>query len=290
MGFLSRVSRGFVSAVPGLGTAVNVVDGARALGGSSPAAPVREGASSAWDVLSGERDYRRQKRDTAAARDYTAGREDTAYQRAMADLEQAGINPMLAGQLGGAGSSSPQVPQSRTAEGVSRIAGMAGSVLSGSVGAVNTLAQANLAKATSAKNLADAASITARLPSGIASEVALAGLRDAQAGMSTAHSAEATLRTDQQRTRWPQFHAEAAYYKEHGSRAVKADKIRNPWQSSSLLKMEPRDESGRTRFTFDSNINKAINSAAAALARGAQSVNVKAAPIRKRSGRVPYGR
>lgn len=224
---------------------------------SDAAGAIKDTASSAWDVFSGERDWRRQK----ALQEETWKREDSAFQRSAADLAAAGINPMLAGQLGPAHTSAP-VAQSRTAEGVGRIAGLAGGILSGSVNAVKSIAESGLARATSARQLADAASITARLPSGIAKDLALAALHSAQVPQAQASTAEsisrrrqADVRTAQMREEMPRFAAEAAYYKRYGQSAVLARENRNPWQTGLLVV----DQAGR------GPIQNTVNSASSVL-------------------------
>lgn len=233
--------------------------------GQAVGSAVSSGASSAWDVLSGNRDWKRQK----ALQETTWEREDSAYQRMMADLEAAGINPMMAGQLGGSPTSAP-VAKSHSAESVSRAVGLAGSILSGGSSAMKTLTELGLVKANTANTVANTAATVARLPVGIARDVAQTALINAQvpqAQASTAHTVQQTresqarteqtgVRTSQMRHEMPRFHAEADYYKRYGRSAVLADKNKNPWQSSMLV----ADQAGRS-------LPNAVNSASAVLSR-----------------------
>lgn len=192
---------------------------------------VASGASSAWDVLSGERDYRRQ----IANRDLSWAREDDYYSRVMKGLSEAGINPMMAGQLGSM-PSSPSTAQSHSAESVGRLASLAGSIASGGAGVAKTLTELGAIKANTAHTVAQTASEVQRLPVGIAKEVAQTALLEAQvpqAQASTAHSVQQTkesaarteqtgVRTSQMRHEMPRFHAEADYYRQYGKSAYVA--------------------------------------------------------------------
>lgn len=59
-------------------------------------------AGSAWDVLSGEADRRFSRDEAQKNRDFQENMRDTAHQAEMRDLAAAGLNPMMAAQLGGA--------------------------------------------------------------------------------------------------------------------------------------------------------------------------------------------
>lgn len=242
-------------------------------GGSAAA----DATTSAWDVLSGERDWRRQK----GLQEETWRREDTAVQRGQADLAAAGINPMLAGQYGGAPTSAPTA-RSHSAESVGRIASLAGGVLSGSVSAAKALTEVGAIKASTANTIANTARTISLLPHEMSREIAEVALKqamvpDVQAG--TAHKMQMTkessarteqtgVRTQQMRHELPKFASEADYYKRYGRSAVMARELRNPWQSSLLV----ADQAGR------GPVANAINSAATLLDR---SVNkLKTTPKR----------
>lgn len=240
-----------------------VGDAGQAVGGA-----VADAGGSAWDVLSGERDWRRQQKLQKLAWE----REDSAYQRMMKDLQAAGINPMMAGQLGGSPSSAP-VARSHSAESVGRTVGLAGSILSGGVGAMKGLTELGLIKANTANQIANTASTVAQLPVGIAKDVALTALTNAQVpkaqadtALSIQHGKESRARTEQtgvrtgqMRAEMPRFHAEADYYKRYGRSAVLARENRNPWQSGMLV----ADQAGRGPF------QNAVNSAAKVLEQSA---------------------
>lgn len=231
---------------------------------------VVDGASSAWDVMSGERDWRRQRK----LQEETWAREDSAFQRAMADLEKAGINPMLAGQLGGSPTSAP-VAKSHSAESVGRTLSLAGGVLAGSTSAAKAIAETGLARSSSARNLADAAAITARLPAGIAKDVAQAGLYNAQVPHTQAMTAESLSRRLREDSRFgyevPRLKADSDYHKRYGRSAVLAREIRNPWQAGMLV----ADQAGR------GPVERATNSAASVMARQSARLNVES--LRKKT-------
>lgn len=206
-----------------------------ALGGISDA------TSSAWDIMSGNRDYRR---DTAAADkawDREMGASNTSHQREMADLAAAGINPMLAGQMGGAGTPRAHVPQSHSAQSLSGSLGAASSVLGASAGAIGHLATAQAARAGSALSLAQAGDILRRQPGNIAHTAAQtmaanasAVASQAGAGLSRSHSAESVARTVSIENDRNRQKAESKYYHDFGRAGVMADKMRNPWQTAVL--------------------------------------------------------
>lgn len=183
-------------------------------------------SSSAWDVLSGERDYRRGKRDAIEARDWTAEREDNAIQRRQADLAAAGINPMIAGQIGGADASTYSVPRSNSAESVSRGLSLAGSVISGGVSAYKGVAEAGLIKANTARSLADTAIALKKVDPEIAAIVAGTAVQNATVPMHQSTTALNVAKTtgqkisnQQQRYIMPKFKTEGDYYRKYGINA-----------------------------------------------------------------------
>lgn len=286
MGWLDRVIGGTVGSVAGpiggllasgaskstdLNETVNDL-------GAAVGSGVGDAAGNAWDVFSGERDWRRQLKLYGLENE----REDNYYTRLMEGLREAGINPMMAGQLGSMPNDA-RTPSSHSAESWSKVAGMAGGILSGGVGAMKGLTELGLIKANTANQIANTASTVAHLPVGIAKDVALTALTNAQVPKAVADTAlsvqhgkesrarteQAGVRTSQMRSELPRFHAESKYYSRHGEHAVKADKIRNPWQNVQLV---PKSE--RTgRFNFDESLStglrESIHSASSVL--GAQA-------------------
>lgn len=228
---------------------------------------IKKGVSSAWDVLSGERDWRRQK----GLQEKAWEREDSSYQRLTADLEAAGINPMMAGQLGGSPTSAP-VARSHSAESVGRILSMAGGVASGSAGVMKTLTELGSIKANTAHTLADTARIVSHTPAGLSkliAETALSNALSTESGaripLHSAHTVEskartnqANVRTSQMKAEMPRFHAEADYYKRYGRGAVLARENRNPWQSSQLM-----------AHPVGNSLQAAVNSASTVMAKAA---------------------
>lgn len=234
----------------------------RVAGGYLPGAhrPLHEtgadAVSSAWDVLSGERDWRRQK----ALQEETWRREDSSVQRGQADLAAAGINPMLAGQYGGAPTSAPTA-KSHSAESVGRIASMAGSVLSGAVSAKKTLTELGLIKANTANTVANTANTINHMAPSVAKTVAQTALIDAQVpqtqadtALKVSHKAESDARTYKHKVEMPKYHSEADYYKRYGKSAFLARDLKNPWQAGMFMsdRMEPTINSASTL------LNKAV--------------------------------
>lgn len=267
----------------GQGFVNKVVEGVKDVGSS-----LAEGASSAWDVLSGERDWRRSKAAAEEARNWTAEREDTAIIRTMDQLKQAGINPMLAGQIGPAGSSASPVPTSHSASSWHSTLGLAGGLVKGGVDAVQGMANVGLIRANSAKSLAETASTLRRIDPDIARIMAATALDQARVPEVKAHTAESVSRTQMNRTRHkqmkyelPRFAAEHEYYKKYGRNAILARENKNPWQSSMLV-------GGQVGDGLQFAVPK-LNSAAAVLAaQAAKKIDRNVRPrARARSGSGP---
>ena len=220
------------------------------------ASSVKEGATSAWDVLSGERDYRRDRENFLENRDYLADREDSSYIRLMEQLKLAGINPMLAGQLSPPGVNATTPPSSHSAENVRGTLGMASSLFGAGINGITGLASAQASKAGSALSLAQAGATLSKLPGDIAHTAAqtvaaqsAALASDAAAGLSKAHSAESVARiplhaakaseakahtnllgatAENVALQRPQFAAEADFYRRYGRAGVAGQKITSP--------------------------------------------------------------
>lgn len=255
------------------------------------ASGVKEGATSAWDVLSGERDYRRNRRAFLENRDYTADREDTSYIRLMEQLKDAGINPMLAGQLSPPGVNSSSPPQSNTAAGTRDVLGLASKIFTSGIGGITGLATAQASRASSALSLAQASSTLSKLPGDIAHTAAQTVAADAaaqasmaSAGLSRAHSAESQARvplhrahvsesqvraekgkaeTSNIRLQKPKFAAEADFYRRYGIHGVSADKNRsvssvlnNPQASFDAVGNMVGNSARALNATFDSAVGK----------------------------------
>lgn len=242
MGFLSNIGN-VVKLATGTtksGVGEKVEDFTRPISDAGNA--VADFGSSAWDVLSGERDWRRAQKAAQDARDWTANREDTAVQRRQSDLLAAGINPMLAGAIGGADSSAAPVPQSHSAQSVQGAVSLAGGLLRGGVESVKGLADVGLIRANSARSLAETSVMLRKVDPEIARIVAATAVDQAQVpklradtALSTAHRHQANIRSQQMKYELPRFHAESEYYKRYGRNAVLARENRNPWQSSMLV-------------------------------------------------------
>lgn len=252
-------------------------------GATSAAGLIGNGLSSAWDVLSGERDYRRDRANFLENRDNTQNREDTSYVRLMEQLKQAGINPMLAGQLSPPGVGSHQPPTSHSGEGVRGALGLASQMFTSGISGITGLASAQASRASSAKSLADASSTLAQLPGQMAHTAAQTVAADASAiasqasaGLSRAHSAESEARipvhratagklvseTQLNKLREPQYQAEADFYRRYGRGAVLAREMKNPWQSAMLSAntVGQNMEAGGAINSLAANSARALNS------------------------------
>lgn len=209
--------------------------------GDDIADAVGDGLNSAWDVLSGERDYRRNKAATDLAWEREMGAANSEAQRRAADLARAGINPIQAGNLGGS-SPKAQVPQSHTAQALSGGVNSAVGVLGGLTSLRTAMASIPNLVAQTRKTNADAAFVEASTPKNLRNLDLQGPSIEANTAASVAladkHKADTDGRkvdTKIQRLRLPQFHAESEYYKRYGRNAILADKNRNPWQSAQLM-------------------------------------------------------
>lgn len=121
------------------------------------AGALKDSASSAWDVLSGERDWRRAQAEAQKNRDFQADQASKVHQTEMADLAAAGLNPMMAAQLGGNPAPSGSVAHaSQTAGSAAGLLDKGMGVLSGFANIKETLSRAALNRANSAKAVAEA--------------------------------------------------------------------------------------------------------------------------------------
>lgn len=255
-------------------------------GGFSPLSPLdaiaggtssdlKRGASSAWDVLSGERDWERQK----ALQEETWRREDTAVQRGQRDLAAAGINPMLAGQYGGAPTSAPTA-KSHSAESVGRIASMAGGVLSGAVNAKKALTELGLIRANTASTVANTANTINHMAPSVAKTVAQTALLEAQlpnmqadTALKHAQKVESGYRSYKHKIELPKYHSEADYYKRYGKSPFLARDLKNPWQASMFV---------------SDRVEPTINSASSLLNKAVKEVKIPRPKVKSMRS-TPYG-
>lgn len=111
-----------------------------------------ERQQNAWEMRANEQEYN--SAEAVKARDYNTQMSNTAWQRGTADMQAAGINPMLAFMKGGASSPEAKAPTSG-----SSLASGAGYPDNNIARDVNSAAQAKLAEANAEKAKAEAESI-----------------------------------------------------------------------------------------------------------------------------------
>lgn len=108
------------------------------------------------DLVGGLLNQEFQSDEASSSRDFQMNMSNTAYQRAMADMRAAGLNPMLAAHLGGA-----STPGGAQASGGSMNLGRS---LGEAAGASRVRAQEELTRAETEKTKAEEAEIRARTP------------------------------------------------------------------------------------------------------------------------------
>lgn len=212
-----------------------------------------DGLNSAWDVLSGERDWRRNKEEAERNREFQEYMSNTEAQRRAADLAAAGINPVMAGSL------QASTPSGSVAHGSNSQGAVSGAINSG-ISLLNGVTSLRKAMADIRKTNADADFVERSTPDNLKH----LALTIPQIEANTAESVGRThklatevdlnrLYADHQRARLPESQAIGDYYRQHGRQGVVAEKIRNPQQFAIL---------GGSSTISDMMGSKALNSAA----------------------------
>lgn len=209
---------------------------------------VTEGASTGWDIISGNRDARRNRAEAEKNRKWQEYMSNTEVQRRAKDLEAAGINPVMAGSMMAGTPSGSTAHSSNSAGALSGFINNATSIFSNIIGLKKAMAEIPQMEANTRKTLADANYVEASTPGNLrnldftgAFTQANTGkvLQDTMTGKATEdnvkqRTATEAIRTHQERLRLPQFHAEADWYRKHGSGGVTAEKIKGPVQAMGL--------------------------------------------------------
>lgn len=112
----------------------------------------KAGMSTMVDLLGSELEYRRDKKTASRQMHFQERMSNTAYQRAMADMQKAGINPIMVTKLGGA--STPTGAGFKSAD--------LGKLGSNTIQAHNAMSQARLAKANADLSQQDFDTLKAR--------------------------------------------------------------------------------------------------------------------------------
>lgn len=122
--------------------------------------PVTEAAGSAWDVLSGDRDRKFSADEAQKARDYQIWFEQNKHKLNAEGLESAGINPMLAGQIGSGSAASNVVAHASDNSGAARdLLGKGISLLTQLAQVRQMNSQSKLNEASAVKSLTEAGDI-----------------------------------------------------------------------------------------------------------------------------------
>lgn len=226
---------------PGQGMFGNAVDSVGDAGEAVGNA-IGDSVSSGWDVISGNRDWRRNKAEAERNRDFQERMANTEVQRRAADLAAAGINPVQAGNL------SAHSPAGSTAHS-SNTAGAIGGALNTGISLLNGItglrkAMAEVRKTNSESDFLDRSfnDRLSQITSGVASteantaeSVIRARKHQAEIGKIGADTDRARLGIQMDRLHLPGLTAESDFYKRFGWSAQLAERMRNPWQSGMLV-------------------------------------------------------
>lgn len=127
-------------------------------GGFSASAGLLEASSArdanAANATMNEEQMKFQSREAVAARDWSERMSNSAYQRQVADMKAAGINPMVAFNSGGASSSGGVTAGSGGSRSMERVPSFMNSIVTSALDAIRTVADAS--KAREAVNLMEA--------------------------------------------------------------------------------------------------------------------------------------
>lgn len=197
--------------------------------------------NSAWDVLSGNRDYRRNKAAADLAWERTMQADNTKVQRNAADLAAAGINPVQAGMYSGGSPSAHASAPSQTSSSLGGAINSAVGVLSSVTSLKKAMAEIPQMAANTRRTNAEASFLESSMPSRLRYEDLKVPQIEANTAESwarkhatTATERETKQRTAQQKMLWPKFAADAAFYKKYGMNATQATQIHGPWGHGSL--------------------------------------------------------
>jgi len=194
-----------------------------------------DAGETAWDVLSGNRDWERNKAEAQKNRDFQERMSNTESQRKAADLAAAGINPVMAGDLSASSPSGSTAAPSDSRGAAHANINSALSMVSSVLSLKRLQAEIPQMMANTRKTNADAHYVEASTPGNLRNLDFAGAFTQANTGKSVAETERTKTETHKNRLQYPEFKARADHFKKWGPSAVGAQLYSNPWQTGQLI-------------------------------------------------------